>query len=105
MKRNNNCQKVERMGGETTLKSRCRASGRRILARIAAARRMIFDESRQVLQVPERLLRLVLNAAEGAAWQTRYPHLFFPVVATGKVQAVIACDAKRRALPRPRPAF
>ena len=47
----------------------------------------------------------LLNEAEAAAWQTRYPHLFFPTLATEKVQAVIAWDTKRQALQRARRAF
>ncbi|MGP8021835.1 MAG: hypothetical protein ACLPRE_12735 [Limisphaerales bacterium] len=86
-----------------TFKNSCRASCRKILARITAAREMIFSESRQTFRVHEHLLRLALNEAEAVAWQTVYPHLIFPALATEKIQAVIAWDAKRRALPRARP--
>jgi hypothetical protein len=73
-------------------KNSCLASCRKILARIAAAREMIFDESRQTLKAHEHLLRLALNEAEAVAWQTMYPHLVFPALATEKVQAVVAWD-------------
>ncbi|MGH7993729.1 MAG: hypothetical protein ACREDQ_09450 [Limisphaerales bacterium] len=105
MKRNNTNQNANDAEGGTTLKGTCLASCRKILARIAVAREMIFNESRQILKVHEHLLRLALNEAEAAAWQTMYPHLVFPTLASEKVQAVIAWDAKRQALQRARPAF
>jgi hypothetical protein len=66
-----------------------------MLAQIKAA---IFDESRAALKAEERLLRLALNEAEAVAWQTRYPHLFFPVLATEKVQSLTAWAAHQRAV-------
>ncbi len=35
----------------------------------------------------ERLLRLALTEAEALAWQTPYPHLFFPALAEEKAAA------------------
>ena len=105
MKRNNTNQygKNERDG--IAFKNGCLASCRRVLARIAGAKEAIFHESFKALRAHEHLLRLVLNEAEAAAWQTRYPYLFFPTLATEKVQSVIAWDTKRRALQRARRAF
>ncbi len=108
MKRNNtnqNASNASNAEGGTTLKDTCLTSCRKILGRIAVAREMIFNESRQILKVHEHLLRLALNEAEAAAWQTMYPHLVFPTLATEKVQAVIAWDTKRQALQQARPAF
>jgi hypothetical protein len=92
MKRTNANQSGNNEPGLTAFKSSCLASCRKILARIAAAREMIFNESRQTLKMHEHLLRLALNEAEAVAWQTMYPHLVFPALATEKVQAVVAWD-------------
>lgn len=92
MKRNNANQSGNNEPGMAAFKSGCQASCRKILARITAAREMIFNESRQTLKVHEHLLRLALNEAEAVAWQTKYPHLVFPALATEKVQAVVAWD-------------
>jgi hypothetical protein len=35
----------------------------------------------------ERILHSALTEAEALAWQTPYPHLFFPVLAEEKVRA------------------
>ncbi len=78
MKRNNANQSGNNEAGMGTFKNSCRASCRKILARITAAREMIFSESRQTFRVHEHLLRLALNEAEAVAWQTVYPHLIFP---------------------------
>jgi len=87
----------------TGFKDGCRASCRKILARVARAKAAIFAESQHALQSQERLLRLALNEAEAAAWQTRYPHLVFPALATEKVQAVIAWDRQQQSVRRANP--
>jgi hypothetical protein len=84
----------------TGFKVGCRASCRKILARAKAA---IFAESQHALQSQERLLRLALNEAEAAAWQTGYPHLVFPALATEKVQTVIAWDRQQQSVRRANP--
>jgi hypothetical protein len=83
----------------------CVASCQRILAQITAAKEAVFAESHQALKSQERLLRLALNEAEATAWETKYPHLVFPVLATEKVQAVIAWDAHQQSVRRTNQAF
>lgn len=81
-------------------KNTCLASCRKIRARIARAKELIFAESRGVLASQERLLGLALNEAEALAEQTMYPHLLFPTLAAEKVQAVVAWDARQRIVRR-----
>jgi hypothetical protein len=56
-----------------------------------------------VLGAPERLLRLALNEAEAAAWETMYPHLVFPALASEKAQAVAAWNAHQQSVWRSSP--
>ena len=74
------------------------ASCRKVLARVAQAKEMIFAESSPALRSQERLLRLALNEAEAVARQTPYPHLVFPTLATEKVQSVIAWNKRQQSL-------
>ncbi len=83
----------------------CSESCQKILTQIAAAKAAIFAESYQALKAQERLLRLALNEAEATAWQTMYPQLLFPVLATEKVQAVIAWKARQQSVRRSSPAY
>src|SRR5256885_1280276 len=76
----------------------CVASCQKVLAQITAAKEAIFAEWREALQSQEHLLRLALNEAEAVAWQTMYPHLVFPTLATEKIQAVIAWDARQQSV-------
>jgi hypothetical protein len=39
-----------------------------------------------------RLLRLALDEAEALAWQTGFPHLWFPVLAKEKAEAIARWD-------------
>lgn len=94
MKRKTTNQNVTNGPARTALKNACLAGCRKVLERIAGAKETIFNESRGMLRAQEHLLQLVLNEAEAAAWQTTYPDLVFPVLATEKVQAVVAWDAK-----------
>ena len=47
------------------------------------------------------LLLLVLNEAEGLAWQTEFPHLVFPALAQEKAEAAVAWHQRQTALRRP----
>jgi hypothetical protein len=84
----------------TGLKRTCLASCRKILDRVARVKEAIFAESHQAFKSQERLLRLALNEAEAMAWQTMYPHLVFPALATEKVQAVAAWSAHQHRVRR-----
>ena len=83
----------------------CAASCQKMLAQIAAAKATIFAEAHQGLIAQERLLRLALNEAEATAWQTMYPQLLFPVLATEKVQAVFAWEARQQSVRRASPTY
>ena len=89
----------------TTLRKACVACYQNVSAQIAATRETIFAESKQALGAPERLLRLALNEAEALAWETTYPQLVFPTLATEKVQAVAAWSANQKAVRRSSPVF
>jgi hypothetical protein len=45
-----------------------------------------------------RVLRLALNEAEALAWQTGFPHLFFPALATEKARTALSWHRRQRAL-------
>jgi len=75
-------------GAGSGIKNACVASCRKIVEQIKNTRAAILAESRSVLEVQEQLLKLALNEAEALAWQTVYPHLLFPALATEKIQAV-----------------
>src|ERR1041385_4351655 len=76
----------------------CLASCRKLIANIQKTKEAILSEFRQSLDAPERLLRLALNEAEAVAWQTGYPQLVFPLLATEKVQNLAASHARQRSV-------
>jgi hypothetical protein len=47
-----------------------------------------------------RVLRLALNEAEAISWQSDYPHLLFPALATEKAQAAVSWHRQQRAIRR-----
>jgi hypothetical protein len=76
----------------------CGASCRKIRAQIAGVKETILAETTRVYSAPEQLVRLALNEAEATAWQTKYPHLFFPTLAAEKVRAVAAWNARQQSV-------
>ena len=74
----------------STLKQACFGACEKMAAQVARVKETIFAESRAMLAAPERMLKLALNEAEAVAWQTDFPHLFFPVLAVEKVRGVAA---------------
>jgi len=57
---------------------------------LSEAKRAVLDEYSTKLESNDRLLSLALKEAEALAWQTDYPHLVFPTLATEKAQAALA---------------
>ena len=85
-------------GNGGLLRKACGACCRKVRAQIAGVKEAIFAEYSRVFPAPERLVRLALNEAEAVAWQTKYPHLVFPALATEKVQAVAAWNARQQSV-------
>jgi hypothetical protein len=70
---------------------------RRALARV---RETVLNEYAHLAGEHARLLRLALNEAEALAWQTEYPHLFFPALAAEKAQTAVSWHERQRTLRR-----
>ena len=94
----NKISTIDNRGNSHLLRKACRACCRKIRAQIAGVKEAIFAEYSRAFSAPERLVRLALNEAEAAAWQTNYPHLFFPNLATEKVRAVAAWNARQQSV-------
>lgn len=94
-----------RINALAQLRSTCAACYQKVLSQINAAREAILIEARQALAAPERLLRLALHEAEALAWQTTYPHLVFPTLATEKIQAVATWNKQQQSIHRRSPVF
>ena len=95
MKRNSG---NENRGNSSPAWNACKAFCRKAKEELAAVKEAIFAESSRALTAPERLVRLALNEAEAAAWQTKYPHLFFPTLAMEKIQAVADWNAHQQSV-------
>jgi hypothetical protein len=78
----------------------CLKCGKQILAQIRNAKETILTEARNTLKVQEQMLRLAVNEAEALAWQTLYPQLVFPDLATEKIQHAAAWNNRQRLLLR-----
>ncbi len=96
---NTNESKVS-TGIGSVVRNACLASCQKILTQVAKVRASVFAESFKALKKHGHLLRLALNEAEATAWQTNYPHLVFPTLATEKVQAVIAWNERQQSIRR-----
>jgi hypothetical protein len=94
---------IENRGNGSLPRKACGAFCRKIRKQIAGVKEAIFAEASRALTAPERLVQLALNEAEAVAWQTKYPHLLFPVLATEKVQAVAAWNAHQQSVRQSRP--
>jgi len=66
-----------------TLANICLTSCRKLVAQIEQTKDAILAQFRKKFEAHEHLLRLALNEAEAIAWETDFPHLVFPLLATG----------------------
>jgi hypothetical protein len=99
----NQISTIDNRGNGGWSRNACRAICRKIRAQIAGVKEAIFEEFSRAFPAPERLVRLALNEAEAVAWQTKYPHLVFPALATEKVHAVAAWNAHQQSVRQSRP--
>ena len=72
----------------------------RLLPEVGAGRAETYSVPREKLTVREHLVHLAVNEAEALAWQTGFPHLFFPALATEKLQEVATWGARQQSLRR-----
>jgi hypothetical protein len=90
----------ENTGASSPFTNACRECYQKVVAQIRAAKDAILAESRDLLGIQEQVLKLVLNEAEALAWQTLYPHLVFPELATEKVRAIDGWSRHQRSVRR-----
>jgi hypothetical protein len=76
----------------------CLASCQKLIAQIEKVKDTILAEFRETRETHEQLLRLALNEAEALSWETAYPHLVFPLLATEKAQAVAAWETRQQSI-------
>ena len=97
----NSIKKTEPKNRKTAnLTQVCLASCRKLLAQIEQTKDAIVAEFRESVGASEHLLHLAVNEAEALAWQTEFPHLVFPTLATEKAQAVAAWQSRQMAINR-----
>ena len=83
-----------------TFANACLVSCQKLIAQIEKTRDDILNEFHETLDANEHLLRLALNEAEALAWQTGFPQLVFPTLATEKAQAVVAWSTRQQSIQR-----
>jgi hypothetical protein len=93
-----NTETTKSNGTVKNLSAACVASCRKLVAQIAEAKENLLAEFRHTFSAPERLIRLALNEAEAAAWETDFPQLFFPTLAQEKIQAVATWSAHQQTI-------
>ena len=86
--------KKENLNADKTLRAACRGVCEKIGRQIRQAKNDVLAEFRGAFNANEQLLQLAVVEADAVAWQTDYPHLLFPVLATEKIQN--AANWKRR---------
>jgi hypothetical protein len=82
---------------------RCIESCRKLLAQIGNVKAQVIAEFRDRLEGDQHVLELAMNEAEALAWQTDFPQLLFPILATEKANAVVGWHFRQQFLRR-RPA-
>lgn len=85
--------------------ARCLASCRKLLQQLQNVKEQVVDEFRDQVEEHQNLLRLAVNEAEALAWQTEYPQLLFPSLATEKAYAIADWHARQQLLRRTAPAL
>jgi hypothetical protein len=88
MKTNNENVTENKVSAQSNFSDRCVASCRKLLAQLEEVKEQVVAEFRDRLDDHQHVLELAVNEAEALAWQTGFPQLFFPTLATEKARAV-----------------
>jgi hypothetical protein len=83
-----------------TLANICLTCCQKLVTQIEKTKDAILAQFSKNLEAHQHLLRLALNEAEAIAWETDFPHLVFPMLATEKAQAVATWLARQRSMNR-----
>lgn len=94
-----NTQQIVR-AAQSSFGSRCVASYRRLLAQIEQVKATVVSEFRDRLEADQRVLELAVNEAEALAWESGFPQLLFPDLATEKAVAAAGWHERQQALRR-----
>ncbi len=76
----------------------CLESCRKLISQLQKTKEAIMAEFGGRLQEHEHVLHLALNEAESLAWDSGFPHLVFPTLATEKAEEVAAWHARQQSL-------
>ena len=98
MKRTNYYQQKSRTKNHALV--RCLNTYEAVRRAVLRAKELVLSEYAHLAEENARVLRLALNEAEALAWQTDYPHLFFPTLAAEKAEAAVAWHRRQRAVRR-----
>lgn len=90
--------KKENLTADKTLKGACAGLCEKLVQQIGLAKNNIVTEFRGVFETQEQLLQLAIVEADALAWQTDYPHLLFPALATEKIQTAANWRARQKFL-------
>jgi len=88
-----------------TLKETCFAVCEKIGRQIKQAKADVLTEFRGAFKAHESLLQIAIAEADALAWQTDYPHLLFPVLATEKIQNAANWKKRQKFLLRDNSAY
>ncbi len=77
-----------RLESKMNFGGRCVDCYRKVLAQIEDVKEQVVAEFRDRLDENKRVLDLALNEAEALAWETGFPQLLFPTLATEKASAI-----------------
>ena len=77
---------------------RCVHSCKQLLAQVEQTKNNLLSEFRTTREL--NLFKQAVNEAEALAWQTEYPHLFFPTLALEKIQTASAWQKRQQNLRR-----
>jgi hypothetical protein len=88
MKSNNSFVSLEEIDATecTGLKARCVRACKKVIADLNSLKTRMIEQFQAGTDAPDHWVRQTVNEAEALAWQTGFPHLFFPDLVEEKVR-------------------
>jgi hypothetical protein len=83
-------------GKESPARTVCFASCRKLNTQLTDVKQAVLDEFEDRFTGNSHMVEAAVNEAEAIAWQTPYPHLFFPLLAQEKATAATRWAARQQ---------
>lgn len=98
-------QNKRSLNSNQTFTAACLGACEKLVTQLTQTKENIVAEFKGAFATRQPLLQHAINQADALAWESGYPHLLFPVLATEKIESAARWQARQQLLLQGHPAY